>query len=249
MSWNVQSLSAALTGTLTLFWIFLIVSLSDNWPAGAERWRLLGLRLHWLIKLLLLQNTHTLRFLGQVWLRVETRLIQPGSVAPWRGQTAQTCWRSSGPGHVWRSRSSGRQRGRQSHSQRLVDKHCLVCLCPPVRLLRTQRVTARQAAWADCRAGSAWRSVRGCWRFAGSPVSATPELGSAERRSWWKPGEEKSNSAGWVPTAGESHSRHHDTIIQLQLIQPTTDVMMIWPHESWETKECRQTYLFPVGLD
>lgn len=103
------------------------------------------------------------------------------------------------------------------------EKYCLLCkceclqLCWPARLPRTQRVTARQAAWADCKAGSAWRSVRGCWWSARSPVSGTPELGSAGRRSWWKPRGEKS-----------AHTRRCFAVFVLQVLRLslTTSIIM-----------------------
>lgn len=69
-----------------------------------------------------MQNVPTLHFLDLVLLRVVTRLIQPGSVAPWRGQTAQTCWQSSGPGRVWKTQSSEGEREKKKDTNEYAKK-------------------------------------------------------------------------------------------------------------------------------
>lgn len=61
----------------------------------------------------------------------------------------------------------------------------------PVKLLKTQRAKARQAGWADCKAGWGWRSVHGCKRFSRNQASKTPGLGSVERKALWTPGQRK----------------------------------------------------------
>lgn len=71
--------------------------------------------------------------LGPVLLTVQTAPIQPGSVAPWRGQITQTCWLSFDPGHVWRIQSSegGKRTTLKNEFPLAVSEasiKCLVCL-------------------------------------------------------------------------------------------------------------------------
>lgn len=173
-----------------------------------------------------IQGILTPHCLGPVLQTVQIVPVRPDSVALWRGQTAQTCWLSFGPGHVWRTQSSvGEKREQYIRTGKTINilpdffgcklskyvvyvvatydltrqSTSVLCLkilsCSvfvwPVKLLKTQRGKARQAGWADCRAGWEWRSVRGCKRFSRNQASKTPGLGSAERKALWTPEERK----------------------------------------------------------
>lgn len=53
----------------------------------------------------------TLHFQGPISQTVQTAPALPESVAPWRGQTAQTYWLSFDPGHAWRIQNSEGAKG------------------------------------------------------------------------------------------------------------------------------------------
>lgn len=56
--------------------------------------------------IIILMSILTPHYLGPVLQTIQIAPIQPDNVALGKVQTAQTCWLSSGPEHVWRTQSS-----------------------------------------------------------------------------------------------------------------------------------------------